>query len=120
MVLDRVTPFAVFANAAICAAVQPLGQSVRRLCRPPELTIELGLGEVTPPENTLLNNVTLPTNPGMKVGAKSAPTDQLRPVSGLMLSKPPPSCRRNPGLLVSATAQVTVALAQPGSCRTSG
>src|SRR3569833_1290287 len=96
MVLDSVTPLAVLAKAAIWAGVQPVGQRVRRSCKPAELTMEFGFGEVTPPENTLLNNVMLAMNPGMNVGAKSAPTDQLRPVSGWMLSNPPPNCRRSP------------------------
>src|SRR5690242_18479822 len=99
MGVERITPLAVLAKAAICWAVQPLGQSVRRFFNPAELTIEFGLGEVTPPLKSLLNSVTFVTKPGRNGGAKSKPTDQPLPVSGLMPSKPPPSWRRNPWLV---------------------
>src|SRR6185369_5268819 len=89
-----VAPLATLAKSRICACVQPVGQIVSRLLSPLLLTIAVGLGELTPPIYLLWKNVTPLLNPGAHSGARSKPTDQLRPCCGISCVKPPPSWRR--------------------------
>src|SRR6185436_9185790 len=89
-----VAPLATLAKSRICCCVHPAGQIVSRLLSPLLLTIAVGLGELTPPMYLLWKNVTALLKPGAHSGARSKPTDQLRPFCGTSCVKPPPSWRR--------------------------